>query len=50
MILAGAAADHHAASRVIAVCGAVGAVAALAIAISWARENRGRLPGRHERT
>jgi MFS family permease len=50
MILAGAAADHHAASRVIAVCGAAGAVVALAIAISWARENRRRAPGRHERT
>ena len=37
MILAGAAADHHSPARVIAVCGAVGAVVALAIAITWAR-------------
>jgi predicted MFS family arabinose efflux permease len=37
MILAGAAAEHHAAARAIAVCGAVGAVAALAVAVSAAR-------------
>ncbi len=37
MILAGAAADHHSPAWVIAVCGAVGAVAALAVAVSWAR-------------
>jgi MFS family permease len=37
LILAGAAAQHHAPARVIAVCGAVGAVLALAIALSWAR-------------
>jgi MFS family permease len=38
MILAGAAAQHYAPSRVIAVCGAVGAVLSLTIAISSARE------------
>jgi len=37
IVLAGAAADNHSAARVIAVCGAVGAVVALAIAASWAR-------------
>ena len=42
LILAGAAAQHHAPARVIAVCGAVGAVLALAIAISWARYRVGR--------
>jgi MFS family permease len=38
MILAGAAADHHSPARVIAVCGAVGAAVALAIAFNWARD------------
>ena len=37
MILAGAAAQHYVPARVIAVCGAVGAVLALAIALSPAR-------------
>jgi predicted MFS family arabinose efflux permease len=37
LIAAGAAADSHSAARVIAVCGAVGVVLALAIAVSWAR-------------
>jgi predicted MFS family arabinose efflux permease len=37
MILAGAAAEHHSPARVIAVCGAVGAVVALAVAVSAAR-------------
>jgi Major Facilitator Superfamily len=37
MILAGAAAQHFAPARVIAVSGAVGAVVALAVALSWAR-------------
>jgi MFS family permease len=41
MILAGAAADHYAPARVIAVTGVVGAFVALAIAVSWARD-----PGR----
>ena len=44
MILAGAAADHHSPASVIAVCGAVGAVAALAIAFSWVRD-RGHADG-----
>ena len=38
MILAGAAADHYSPAWVIAVCGAVGAAVALAIAVSWARD------------
>ena len=42
LILAGAAAQHHAPARVIAVCGAVGTVLALAIALSWARYRVGR--------
>jgi predicted MFS family arabinose efflux permease len=41
MILAGAAAQHFDPARVIAVCGAVGAVLALTIALTWAR-HRGR--------
>jgi predicted MFS family arabinose efflux permease len=44
MILAGAAAEHHSPARVIAICGAVGAVAALVIAINPARDR-----GRHRR-
>ena len=40
LILAGAAAEHHAPARVIAVCGAVGAVLALAIALTLARDRR----------
>ena len=47
LILAGAAADGHSAARVIAVCGAVGTVAALAIAASWARGHQA--PGRRRR-
>jgi len=42
LILAGAAAEHHAPARVIAVCGAVGAVLALAIALTLARDRTGR--------
>lgn len=38
MILAGAAADHHSPARVIAVCGTIGAVAALAVAVSGTRD------------
>jgi MFS family permease len=38
MILAGAAAQHHAPARVIGVYGAVGAVVALAVAVSSARD------------
>jgi MFS family permease len=37
MILAGAAADHGSPAGVIAVCGAIGAMVALVIAVSWAR-------------
>jgi predicted MFS family arabinose efflux permease len=40
MILAGAAAEHYAPARVIAVCGAVGTAVALAVAISSARVGR----------
>ncbi len=39
IILAGAAADHHSPASVIAVCGAVGAIAALAIAFSLIRDH-----------
>lgn len=42
LILAGAAAQHHAPARVVALCGAVGAVLALAIALTWARDRAGR--------
>ena len=37
MILAGAAAQHYAPARVIAVCGAIGVLAALAIVVSSSR-------------
>ena len=40
IILAGVAADHYAPALVIAIAGTVGAVVALAIAISWARDRR----------
>ena len=46
MILAGAAADHYSPAWVIAVAGTVGAVVALAIAVSWARDRR-RTPNGH---
>lgn len=42
LIVAGAAAQHHAPARVIAVCGAVGAGLALAVALTWARDREGR--------
>ena len=38
MVLAGAAADHHSPALVISVCGAIGAVLAMAIALSWLRD------------
>jgi MFS family permease len=38
MILAGAAAEHHAAAQAIGVCGVVGVAAALAVAVSAARD------------
>ena len=41
MILAGAAAEHHSPARAIAVCGAVGAVAALMVAVSATRDRVG---------
>jgi MFS family permease len=47
MILAGAAAQHHAPARVIAVFGAVGAVVALAIAVGWAHDRGRPASGRH---
>jgi hypothetical protein len=40
MILAGAAADHHSPAGVIAILGAVGAVAALTITAGTARDRR----------
>jgi MFS transporter len=48
LIAAGAAADHHSPALVIAVCGAVGAVLALVLVLSW-RQGRRRVSGRHER-
>jgi predicted MFS family arabinose efflux permease len=45
MVLAGAAADHHSPALVIAVCGATGAVMALAVAFGWARHGIDRGPG-----
>jgi hypothetical protein len=47
MILAGAAAQHHAPARVIALCGAIGAVVALAVAVGSARD--GGLPTNERR-
>jgi MFS family permease len=50
MILAGAAAEHHSPALVIAVSGAVGAVVALAVAVSAARGAWSRsTDGRHQR-
>jgi MFS family permease len=50
MILAGAAAEHHSPALVIAVAGAVGAVVALAVAVSAARGAWSRsADGRHQR-
>jgi predicted MFS family arabinose efflux permease len=46
LILAGAGAQHFAPARVIAGCGAVGAVMALAIALSWAHDRGRQLSGR----
>jgi len=47
MILAAAAAQHHAPARVIAVFGAVGAVVAMAIAAGWAHDRGRPASGRH---
>ena len=49
MIMAGAAAQHHAPARVIALFGAVGAVVALAVAVGSARDRGGPADGRHQR-
>ena len=48
MILAGAAAEHHSPALAIAVCGAVGAVLAVAASVSAARD-RGQLVNRDHR-
>src|SRR5689334_12214223 len=48
LIAAGAAADRYSPALVIAVCGAVGAVLAVVLALSW-RHGRHRVSGRHER-
>jgi len=48
MILAGAAAQPHAPARVIAVCGAIGALAALAVVISWSRDGGEPAMERHQ--
>jgi hypothetical protein len=48
LIAAGAAADRYSPALVIAVCGAVGAVLAVVLALSW-RQGRRRVSGRHER-
>jgi predicted MFS family arabinose efflux permease len=52
MIAAGAAADTRSPARVIAVCGAVGAVLALVLTLSWLQglRGRGRPSGRHVRS
>jgi MFS family permease len=49
MIVAGAAALHHAPARVIALFGAVGAVVGLAVAVGSARDRGGPADGRHRR-
>ena len=48
MILAGAAAEHHSSARAIAVCGAVGAVVALAVTVSSARDRGWLTSGRQQ--
>jgi len=48
MILAGAAADHHSPALVISVCGVVGAVLALVIALTWLHDH-GQESGRPKR-
>jgi len=48
LILAGAAADRHSPAVVISVCGAVGAVLALVVALTWLRD-QGPVGGRHQR-
>jgi MFS family permease len=46
LIAAGAAADHQSPAWIVALCGTVGAVAAVAIAVSWTRDHR-QVTGRH---
>jgi MFS family permease len=48
LIAAGAAADHHSPALVIAGSGAIGAILAVVLALSW-RQGRHRVSGRHER-
>lgn len=48
MILAGAIADHYSPARVISVCGALGAVLALLITLSWSHD-RGQISERRQR-
>jgi predicted MFS family arabinose efflux permease len=50
MIVAGAAAQHHTPARVIAVCGAIGALAALAIMVGSTRDHGGPTIERHQQT
>jgi predicted MFS family arabinose efflux permease len=47
MILAGAAAEHFDPDRVIGVCGAVGAISALAVAVGWVHDRGLPTSGRH---
>jgi predicted MFS family arabinose efflux permease len=49
VVLAGAAADHHSPALVIALCGAVGAVAAVVVAVGWVRD-QDRSSRRHQHT
>jgi MFS family permease len=49
LIVAGAAAQHYAPASVIAVCGAVGAVLALALALNWAHARGGQMSGAGQR-
>ena len=48
LIAAGAAADRHSPALVIAVCGVVGAILAVVLALSWRQGGR-RVSGRHKR-
>jgi predicted MFS family arabinose efflux permease len=48
MILAGAAAEHHAPAQAIGVCGLLGVAAALAVAVSSARQERRLTSQRHQ--
>jgi hypothetical protein len=48
IVVAGAAADYVSPDVVIAICGAVGAMVAAALAAAWARERR-QIVGSHRR-